>query len=98
MRNANYIGSTQQTFKKGMDSHFSDFLRLINNGQKSDSFAAHFEQHFDTTSSRTDLRKYTTHKVVKQLNLTGTMQTFTMHICNLCMQESLTTLKKICDK
>ena len=57
-----YIGNTQQNFNKRMDGHFSDLLRLLKNGQKSDSFAAHFEQHFNTTTSRTDLRKYTTFK------------------------------------
>ena len=52
-----YIGNTQQTFKTRTDSHFSDLLRLFKNGQKSDSFAAQFEQHFKATMSRTDLRK-----------------------------------------
>ena len=59
-----------------MHGHFSDLLRLIKNGQKSDSFSAHFEQHFNTTTSHTDLRKYMTFKVVKQLNLIGEMKTF----------------------
>ena len=53
MCNAIYIGNTQQTFKKRMDGHFSDLLRLLKNRQKSDSFAAHFKQHFNTTTSRT---------------------------------------------
>ena len=44
-----YIGNTQQNFKKRMDGHFSD---LHKNGQKSDSFAAHFVQHFNSTTSR----------------------------------------------
>ena len=57
MRDASYIGNTQQTFKKRMDGHFSDLLRLLKNGQKSDSFADHFKQHFNTTTSRTDLLK-----------------------------------------
>ena len=60
-----YIGNNQQTFKKRMDSHFYDLQHLIKNGQKPDSFAAHFVQHFNTTTSRTDLRKYKTFKVVK---------------------------------
>ena len=37
-----YICNTQQTFKKRMDGHFSDLQRLIKNGQKPDSFSAHF--------------------------------------------------------
>ena len=70
-----------------MDSHFSDFQHLLKNRQKSDSFAAHSEQHFKTTTSRTDLRKYIAFKVVKQLNPIGAMKTFTKPNCNLCMEE-----------
>ena len=78
-----YIGNTQQKFKKRMDGHLSDFLRLLKNGQKSDSFSAHFEKHFNYTTSRTDLRKYTKLKLVKQINLIGAMETFTKPNCNL---------------
>ena len=46
-----YICNTQQTFKKRMDVHFSDLQRLLKNGQKSDSFAAHFVQHFHSTTA-----------------------------------------------
>ena len=66
--------------------------------EKSYSFAAHFVQHFNTTTSRTDLRKYMTFKVVKQINLIGAMKTFTKPNCNLCIEERLTILKKIHDK
>ena len=41
-----------------MDGHFSDLLSLLKNGQRSDSFAAHFENNFNTTTSRKYLRKY----------------------------------------
>ena len=98
MRDAIYIGSTQQTFKKRMDGHFSDLQRLLKNGQKSDSFATHFVQHFNNTTSRTDLHKCMTFKVLKQLNPIGAMKTFTKPNCNLCMQELLTILKKLHDK
>ena len=98
MCDAIYIGSTQQTFKKIMDGHFSDLQLLLKNGQKLDSFADHFVQHFTTTMSCTDLRKYMTFKVVKQINLIGTMKTFTKPNYNLCMQERLTILKKLRDK
>ena len=33
MCDAIYIGNTQQTFKKIMDGHFSDILRLLKNGK-----------------------------------------------------------------
>ena len=74
MCDAMYIGNTQQTFKKRIDGNFYDLQRLLNNRQKSDSFYAHFEQHFNTTTSRTYLRKYTKFKVVKQLNPIGAIK------------------------
>ena len=86
MRDAIYKGNTQQTFKKIVDGYFSDLLRLLKNGQKSYSFAAHFEQHFNTNTSRTALRKYMKFKVVKQLNPIGAMKKFTKPNCNLCME------------
>ena len=93
-----YIGNTQHTFKKRMDGHFSDLQRLLENRQKSDSFVAHFVQHFNSTTSHTELRKYMTFKVIKQLNQIGAMKTFTKPNCSLCMQERLTILKMIRDK
>ena len=98
LHDAIYLGDTQQTFKKIMDGHFSNIKRLLKNKHKSDSFSAYFEHHFNTTTSRTDLRKYMTYKVLKQLNLIGAMKTFTKPICNLCMEEPLTILKKLGDK
>ena len=81
-----------------MDGHFSDLQRLLKNGQKSGSFAAHFVQHFKSTTSRIELRKYMTFKVLKQLNPIGAMKTFTKPDFNLCMQKRLTILKIIRDK
>ena len=60
-----------------MDCHFSDILCLLKNVQKPDSFATHFEQHFNTNTSGTDLRKYMIFKVVKKLNPIGAMKKFT---------------------
>ena len=81
-----------------MDGHFSDLLRLLKNGQKSDSFAAHFEQHFNTTTACTDLSNYMMFKVVKQLSIIGAMKTFTKPNCNLCLEEHSTIFKKLRDK
>ena len=86
MCDAIYIGNTQQTLKIIIDGYFSDILRLIKTGKKSDSFAAHSEQHFNSTMSCTDLRKYMMFKVVKQLNPIGAMKTFTKQNFNLCME------------
>ena len=77
MCKAIYILNTQQTFKESMYGHFSDLLCLHKNGQKSYSFAAHFEQHFNSTTSCTGVRKQMTFKVEKQLKPIGEMKTFT---------------------
>ena len=98
MCEAIYIGNTQQTFKKRIEGHFSNLQRLLENRHKSDSFAAHSVQHFNTTTSRTDICKYMTFKVVRQLNPIGAMKTFTKPNFNLCMQECLTILKKLREK
>ena len=42
MRGAIYMGNTKQTCREIMDNPFSGLLRLLINGKKSDSFAAHF--------------------------------------------------------
>ena len=98
MCEAIYISNTHHTFKKIMDGNFSNLLCLLKNGQKSDSFAAHFWQHFDATTLRTGLRKYIAFKVIKQLNPIGEMKIFTKPNCNLCMEEFLTILKNLRDK
>ena len=92
------IGNTRYAFRKRIDGHLSDLKRLLKNGKKSESFAADFVQHFNTTKSCTDLRKYMPFKVVKQLNPIGAMKTFTKPNFNKRMQELLTILKKLHDK
>ena len=81
-----------------MDGQFSDSLRLLKNGQKPDSFVAHFKQHFNSTNSSTDLRKYTMSKIIKQLNPIGTMKKIAKSNCNLFMEMCLTILKKLREK
>ena len=88
-----YTSNTKWVFKKRTDGRFYYLLRLLKNGQKSDSFAVHFEQHFKYTASRTDLRKCMAFNLVNQLNPIGAMKTFTKPNCNLCMDERLTILK-----
>ena len=69
-----YKGNTNQTLKKIMYGHFSDILPLLKNVQKLDSFATHFEHHFNTIASSTDIRKYISFIVVDNLNLIGAMK------------------------
>ena len=69
-----------------MDSQFSDLLSLLKNGHKSDSFAAHFEQNFNYTTSHTDICKYMTFKVVNKLKPIAATRTFARPNCNPCME------------
>ena len=77
MCEAIYIGNTQNTSKKRMDINLSDLLRLFKNGKKSDSFYAHFKQHFKYTTSRKDLCKCMAFKLVNHLNPIVAMKIFT---------------------
>ena len=98
MCEAIYKSNTQQTFKKIMDGHFYDLLRLLKNGKKSDSSAAHSKQHFNTTMSHIDIRKYMTFKVLKQLNPIVPINLFMKPNCNLCLEECSTILKRLREK
>ena len=69
-----YIGNTQKIFNKIMDVYFSGILCLLKNGKQSDSFTAHSEQHFKYTISCTYLYKFMAFKLVKHLNLIGSMK------------------------
>ena len=68
-----YTSNTHHTFQK-LDVHIYNFLRLLKNGQKWDSFAAHFKQNFKYTMSHTDLCKWTKFKVAKQLRPIGVIK------------------------
>ena len=54
--------------------------------KKLDSFAAHYEQHFKSTTSCTDLNIYMEFKEVKQINPIGLMKIFTKPDCNICTE------------
>ena len=59
---AKYNTDKSGSIHGGINIHFKiimcEDLRLIKNGQKSDSVATHFDHHFNTTMSCTYLRKY----------------------------------------
>ena len=64
-------------------------LTYYQNGQKSDSFAAHLKQNFN------NLHKYMTLKVLTQLNPIRDIKTFTKTNWGLCMEERLTIRKRM---
>ena len=62
------------------------------------SFADHFEQQFQYTTSHTDLRKCMLFKAENHLNLIGLMKPFMKLNWNICMEELLKILNNICNK
>ena len=82
-----YTCNTHHKFKKVMDGHLSNLLRILKNEQKLDSFAAHFEQHFKSTKSLTELHKFMAPKSLNQLNLIGAMENFTKANSNILMED-----------
>ena len=81
-----YIGNTKQISGKRMDGHFYNLVCLLKNGQISNSFAARSKKNFRATTSCTDLRKYMTFKLVKQLKLIGAMKNDAEPNSNICME------------
>ena len=70
-----------------LDDHFSKVQGIIKKRQKLDSFADHYKQQLKTTVSCTDLRKFITLKVVKQIKQITSILSLTKNNYNLCMEE-----------
>jgi len=73
-------------------------VKLVNRGEASDSFAAHFAKHFEDTN--VDATKGTVRKMVEAKMLwkgdpIQCMKSFGKNTCALCMQERLEILKRI---
>ena len=73
----NIYRKKQQTPKNIIDGQFSDVQHLLKNGQKSDSFSAHYRKRHKYTTSETDTSKFIMLEVVNQLNMNDTLKTFT---------------------
>ena len=68
------VGNTQKTHRNIMNGYLYDLRHYLKNRQKSYSFAAHFEKHFNDSISCTDLRKHIKFRVVKHLNSIGAIK------------------------
>ena len=77
MCGAVYIRNTQQKSKKIVDGHFSHVQNILKNGYKLDSFAAHYEQQFKSTTACTELSRNIPFKVVIHISPIGKMKSFT---------------------
>ena len=91
-----YIGNTQQKVKKRLDQHFGDTVRLANCGEKSDSFASHFAEHFkqsDEDVRRKHVREMVKMEILWQGDAISCMKSFGQLNCHLCMRERIEILK-----
>ena len=82
------MGNTHHNFNKRMDNQSSNVQHILNKRQKSDSFDAHFKQHYKFTTSRMELSKCMMLKIVKHINPIVSMKPFTKPNCNIYIEEN----------
>jgi hypothetical protein len=90
-----HYGNTQQYLKLRINQHVGETVKLVNKGEKSDSFANHFAGHFsgsDADATRPIVREMLKVEIVWKGNPIGCMKTFGSNSCNLCMKERLAIL------
>ena len=89
------IGNSQQKIKKRMEKHFNDVKKLVEKGEKSNSFANHFAEHFEPESKVTAsmVREITSTRILWQGNPINCMKTFKKLNCTLCSNERMEIVK-----
>ena len=92
-----YVGCTQQTLKDRTTQHLSDVVKMVNKDFTSDSFAAHFAKHFQSTTNDAtvgSVRKMVDVKILWQGDPIKCVKSFGKKSCRLCMQERIEILKR----
>jgi len=90
-----YIGNAQQKFKERMQQHLGEVKKLVEIGEKSDSYAKHFATQFPTTiPTPDDQRNGITCSIIWQGNPISVVKTFATKNCALCAKERTAILKQ----
>ena len=92
-----YIGATQQNAKDRMSGHFADVKKLVCKGIRSDTYANHFSQFFNSVSNvptPAKLRSISKFKILWQGKIISLMKSFGTHQCRLYMKERLAILRE----
>jgi len=93
-----YIGCTQNKMKLRMGQHFGEVRKLVNLGDKSDSFADHMAHHFEerglTAATCRMTKEMVKMKILWQGSIISCMKSFGKRNCKLCMRERLAILNK----
>ena len=95
--NKSYIGNTGKSYKERMQGHFNDVKKLVERGESSDTYAAHFGeqlQNFKTVNPNKQ-RNSITGSIIWQGNPISAVKTFGTAHCVLCNKERLEILKRL---
>ena len=92
-----YIGNTSRILKQRINEHMDDVRYQVKKGKLSDSFAAHFSQHFKEKSKvkRREVRQLLNVEVLWKGNPICCTKTFGKNSCQLCMKERLSILNNL---
>ena len=64
-----------------MEQHFQDIAQKVQHDKHSDTFAAHFETHFDQKPTPQQCREITKFKILSKVNPIGSMKTWSKSSC-----------------
>ena len=84
-----YVGNTQNNLKKIMKRHFQDVAQKVHHDKNSDTFGAHFAQHFDQKPTPQQFREIMKFEILFKVNPIRSMKTCSKYSCTLCMKEIL---------
>ena len=92
-----YVVNTQQQLKQRINQHCNDVVKLVNCGERSDSFASHWGSHFEDGNHdirASDVRELIEVEILWQGSPIKCMRSFGKKTCRLCMEEKLEILKR----
>ena len=70
-----------------MEQHFQDVAQKVQHNKNSDTFVAHFNQHFNQKPTRQQCREITEFEILSKINPIESMKTWSKYSCTLCMKE-----------
>ena len=85
---------TQNTLKKRTEQHFHDVSQKLQHNKTLDTFAAHFDQHFDQNPTPKQCHEIMILETLSTANPIGLMKTWNKSSCTLCMKERLEIMSR----
>ena len=72
-----------------MEQHFQNVAQKVPHNKNSDTFAAHFAQHFDQKPTQQHCREIMKFEILSMVNPIGSVKTWDKSSCNLCIKGRL---------